>query len=84
MSNRKNRHGSPFCALINSPFSSWFVKAMRWLGFSSFWINAFLWLPVRLAMLEIKLEYGSLENFVYRDQDKNFEMRATNDERSEE
>lgn len=70
MSNRKKRYGGPFCALINSSFSSWLIKAMRRLGFGHFWINFFLWLPCRLAMLEIKIEYGSLENFVYRDRDQ--------------
>lgn len=83
MSNRKTRYGGPFCALINSRIPITVIRTMRRLGFSSFWINAVLWLPIRLAMLEIKLEYGSLENFVYRDQET-IEMRATNDERSEE
>ncbi|HBF25804.1 MULTISPECIES: hypothetical protein [Nitrosomonas] len=69
MSNQKNRYGGLFCALINSSFSSWLIKAMERLGFKQFWINFFLWLPCRLAMLEIKLEYGSLENFVNRDSD---------------
>ncbi|ABI59477.1 hypothetical protein [Nitrosomonas eutropha] len=66
MSNQKTRYGGLFCVLINSSFSSWLVKAMERLGFSSFWVNFFLWLPCRLAMFEIKLEYGSLENFVNR------------------
>jgi|GEM_PF-1391028 len=70
MSNRKNRYGGPFCMLINSSFSGWLVQAMRQTGFSIFWIDFFLWLPCWLAMLEIKLQYGSLENFVYRDQER--------------
>jgi hypothetical protein len=47
-----NRHGGQF------------VKCLQSLGFGSFWINAMLWLPVRLALLEIRLKYGSLTNYL--------------------
>jgi len=48
-----------FCYFVNR-FPFHFLKS---LGFGNFWINAFLWLPVKLAMLELKIRYGSLENY---------------------
>jgi len=40
------------------------MKMLQFLGLNSFWINVFLWLPVRLALLELKFKYGSLENYL--------------------
>ncbi len=53
-----------FCYFVNR-HSFHFMKMLEFLGFNSFfWINVFLWLPVKLALLELKLEYGSLENYL--------------------
>jgi len=49
-----------FCYFLNR-FPFHFLKS---LGFSRFWMNALLWLPVKLALLELKFKYGSLENFL--------------------
>ena len=62
-----------FGSFINS-YGLAFIKFFRSLGFSDFWINALLWLPVKLAMLELKFKYGSLENYLYhRDQQRRLE-----------
>lgn len=34
------------------------------LGFNLFWLNVLLWLSAKLAMLELKIKYGSLENYL--------------------
>lgn len=52
-----------FCYFVNR-HSFHFVKLLEFLGFNSFWVNAFLWLLVKLALFELKLKYGSLENFL--------------------
>jgi hypothetical protein len=52
-----------FCYFVNR-YSFHFVKFLEFLGFNSFWINVFLWLPVKLALLELKFKYGSLENYL--------------------
>lgn len=49
-----------FCYFVNR-FPLHFLES---LGFSGFWINVFLWLPVKLALLELKFKYGSLENYL--------------------
>lgn len=43
-----------------------FIKFLRSLGFNDFWINAFLWLPVKLALLELRIKFGSLENYLHQ------------------
>jgi len=52
-----------FGYLVNR-WSFQFVRLCEFLGFNSFWINVFLWLPVQLALLEIKIKYGSLQNYL--------------------
>jgi hypothetical protein len=52
-----------FCYFVNR-HSLHFMKMLQFLGLNSFWINVFLWLPVRLALLELKFKYGSLENYL--------------------
>ncbi len=60
-----------FCYFVNR-HSFHFVKLLEFLGFNSFWANAFLWLPIKLALFELKLKYGSLENFLEQvDQQRN-------------
>ncbi len=50
------------------------IKFFKSLGFSDHWVNALLWLPVRLAMLELKFKYGSLENYLHqRNEQRRFE-----------
>lgn len=52
-----------FCYFVRR-HSFHFLKLLESFGFNRFWINVFLWLPVRLAILELKIKYGSLENFL--------------------
>jgi len=59
-----------FCYFVNSRFLHYYIQMMKFLGFNSFWINVFLWLPVQLALLELKLKYGSLENYLRQCDDK--------------
>lgn len=63
MLNRKSAPFLLFGSLVNR-YGGRFVKCLQSLGFGSFWINVLLWLPVRLALLEIRLKYGSLANYL--------------------
>lgn len=52
-----------FCYFVNR-HSFHPVKMLRFLGFNSLCINLFLWVPVKLALLELKFKHGSLENYL--------------------
>ena len=63
-----------FCYFVNR-HSFPFMKLLQFLGFNSFWVNVFLWLPVKLAMLELKFKYGSLRNYLeHVDQQKHIDQ----------
>ncbi len=52
-----------FCYFVNR-HSLHFMEILQFLGFNSFWINVFLWLPVKLSLLELRFKYGFLENYL--------------------
>ena len=63
-----------FCYFVNR-HSFPFMKLLQFLGFNSFWVNVFLWLPVKLAMLELKFKYGSLRDYLeHVDQQKHIDQ----------
>ena len=63
-----------FCYFVNR-HSFHFMKLLQFLGFNSFWVNVFLWLPVKLAMLELKFKHGSLRNYLeHVDQQKHIDQ----------
>lgn len=40
------------------------LRFLESLGFNNFWLNVLLWPLARLAMLELKIKYGSLQNYL--------------------
>ena len=63
-----------FCYFVNR-HSFPFMKLLQFLGFNSFWVNVFLWLSVKLAMLELKFKHGSLRNYLeHVDQQKHIDQ----------
>lgn len=55
-----------FCYLVKR-FPLHFFES---LGFNHFWLNVLLWPLARLAMLELKIKYGSLENFLEHEEQR--------------
>mgnify|MGYP000630966618 CR=1 FL=1 len=42
----------------------WSGEIISFFRLNHFWANIFLWLPVKLALLEKRIKHGSLENYL--------------------